>query len=213
MTMKVEIKPLTPDLAADYLDFFDNRAFDNDKGNNPNGPCYCNVPTMVTEDVRQMVSEFDNDIKAALRRNAARQLAEERFHGYLAYDGEISVGWCNAGDMDCYPVNDWSFIPNSARQKACGKTLSIVCFAIAPDYCGKGIATALLERVIADAKRTGYVAVEGYGDVQKERVSWDFHGPIQLYEKAGFVEVARSDGRIVMRKDLMVETKRYEYQI
>lgn len=210
--MKVEIKPLTPDLAADYLDFFDNRAFTNEKGNNPNGPCYCNVPTMVTGEVRQMVSEFGNDIKAALRRNAAHQLAEGRFHGYLAYDGGISVGWCNAGDMNRYPVNDWRFIPNIARQMVCGKTMSIVCFAIAPDYCGKGIATALLERVIADAKREGYVVVEGYGDVQKARVSWDFHGPIQLYEKAGFVEVARCDGRIVLRKDLNCGT-RYQFGI
>lgn len=200
--MNLEIKPLTPDLAPAYLDFFDNRAFVDEKGNNPNGPCYCNAPTMETAEVRQMVSEFGNDIKGTLRRNAARQLAAGRVHGYLAFDGETSIGWCNAGDMKSYPVNDWNFIPNIARQNACGKTMSIVCFAIAPDYCGKGIATALLERVIADAKAEGYVAVEGYGELQNERVSWDFHGPIRLYEKAGFVEVARCDSRVVMRKEL-----------
>ena len=200
--MNLEIKPLTPDLTPDYLDFFDKRAFADEKGNNPNGPCYCNAPTMETAEVRQMVSEFGNDVKGTLRRNAARQLAEGRFHGYLAFDGETSIGWCNAGDMNSYPVNDWHFIPNIARQNACDKTMTIVCFAIAPDYCGKGIATALLERVIADAKAEGYVAVESYGEVQNERVSWDFHGPIRLYEKAGFAEVARCDGRVVMRKEL-----------
>ena len=35
------IKPLTPELNKDYLDFFDNRAFTD---GNPNGPCYCTSP-------------------------------------------------------------------------------------------------------------------------------------------------------------------------
>ena len=69
-TMNLEIKPLTPDLTSAYLDFFDNRAFADEKGNNPNGPCYCNAPTMETAEVRQMASEFGNDIKGTLRRNA-----------------------------------------------------------------------------------------------------------------------------------------------
>jgi len=200
--MNLIIKPLSPDLAPDYLDFFDNRAFAEDKGHNPNGPCYCNAPTMETAEVRQMVSEFGSDVKGALHRNAAQQLVEGKLHGYLAFDGETSVGWCNAGDMNSYPVNAWNFIPPVARENTCGKTMSIVCFAIAPDYCGKGVATALLKRVIADAQGQGFVAVEGYGDVQNEPVSWDFHGPVRLYEKAGFIEVARQDGRLVMRKKL-----------
>ena len=203
--MDLKIKPLTSDLTSAYLEFFDNRAFADEKDNNPNGPCYCNVPTMETAEVRQMVSEFGNDTKGNLRRNAARQLAEGRVHGYLAFDGESSIGWCNAADMNNYPVNDWNFIPNTARQNACGKTMAIVCFAIAPDYCGMGIAAAMLERVIADAQAEGFVAVEGYGEVQNERVSWDFHGPIRLYEKAGFTEVASCDGRVVMRKELRDE--------
>jgi GNAT superfamily N-acetyltransferase len=199
--MNLIIKPLMPELTADYLDFFDKRAFADDR-NNPNGPCYCNAPTLETAEVKQMVSEFGHDVKGALRRNAAQQLAEGRLHGYLAFDGETSIGWCNAGDMKDYPVNDWNFVPPIARQIACGNTLSIVCFAIAPAYYGQGIATAMLERAIADARSAGYMAVEGYGDVQNDRVSWDFHGPVRLYEKAGFTAVARKDGRVVMRKEL-----------
>lgn len=201
--MNLIIKALAPDLAPAYLDFFDNRAFADD-GNNPNGPCYCNAPTMETAEVRQMVSEFGLDIKAALRRNAVQQLADGRLHGYLAFDGDVSIGWCNAGDMNSFPDNDWNFIPRVARQNTCGKTLSIVCFAVAPNYYGKGVATALLERAVADAQAAGYATVEGYGEAQKEEVPWDFHGPVRLYEKAGFTEVNRRDGRLVMRKDLRV---------
>jgi len=201
-TMNLVIRPLTPDLASAYLDYFDHRAFPSDGDGNPNGPCYCNAPTMETAEVRRMVSEFGDDVKGALRRNAARQLAEGRLHGYLAFVDGISIGWCNAGDMDSYPVNDWNFIPDSARRDACGRTMSIVCFSIAPDHCGRGVATALLERVIADARAAGYAAVEGYGEVHRELVAWDFHGPTRLYEKAGFVEMATVDDRVVMRRIL-----------
>lgn len=197
--MKNEIKPLTLDLTPAYLDFFDNRAFSD---GNPNGPCYCNAPVMDTASIRQMEREFGDDCKGVLRRYATKQLAEEKIRGYLAFDGNTPVGWCNAGDMDAYAVNGFQFIPDFARQNICGRTMSVVCFAIAPGYRGKGVASALLERVVADAKALGYAAVEGYAHVPKERAYYDFKGPIHLYEKAGFMEAARLDDRVVMRKEL-----------
>jgi len=38
--------------------------------------------------------------------------------------------------------------------------------------------------------------------VQKERVYYDFKGPIRLYEKAGFTEAAKVGNTMVMRKVL-----------
>ena len=55
MMKTITIKPLTSELNADYLDFFDNRAFTD---NNPNGPCYCTSPNQSKENIKQMVSEF-----------------------------------------------------------------------------------------------------------------------------------------------------------
>ncbi|MDO8686542.1 MAG: GNAT family N-acetyltransferase [Clostridiales bacterium] len=193
--MNLLIKPLTPTLTSDYLDFFDNRAFSD---GNPCGPCYCTSPNMDTATEAQMVSEFGNDVKGTIRRYAVKLLAEEKIHGYLAFDGDISIGWCNAGDMDSYI----SWIPESTRQNTCGKTMSIVCFAIAPEYRSMGVAAALLERVCTDAKAEGFAAVEGYAKVQKDRMYYDYNGPIRLFEKSGFVEVARCDDRVVMRKEL-----------
>ena len=195
--MNIKIKRLTPDLTPDYLDFFDNRAFSDD---NPNGPCYCTSPNMDDSSIQQMVREFGDDIKGVIRRYAVKLLAEEKIHGYLAFDGGTSIGWCNAGNMDSYINTD--FIPEFARQSICGKTMSVVCFAIAPEYRGMGIAAALLEQVCTDARAEGFAAVEGYATVQKDRVYYDYNGPIRLYEKAGFAEVARHDGRVVMRKEL-----------
>lgn len=111
-----------------------------------------------------MVSEFAvNGVKETVRKNAVKMLEESKIHGYLAFDGDVSIGWCNVADMDSYV----SFVPGFARHIACGKTISIVCFEIAPEYRGMGLATAFIDRVCADAKAAGYLAVEGYAKVTK----------------------------------------------
>ena len=91
-------------------------------------------------------------------------------------------------------------MPEFARLITCGKTVAIVCFEIAPGYRGKGIASALIDRVCDDAKKAGYFAVEGYAQVKDQRDEFDFTGPVRLFDKAGFSEVARQNGQIVMRK-------------
>ena len=193
---KIIIKPLTPELTADYLDFFDHRAFTD---NNPNGPCYCTSPNQDEESIQQMVSEFKtHGVKDTIRKYAVEMLNNNKIHGYLAYDGNLSIGWCNAADMESYA----GFVPDFARNNTCGKTVSIVCFEIAPEYRGMGIASAFIDRVCNDAKSNGYVAVEGYAKVSDKRDDFDYQGPVRLYQKAGFVEVARENGQIVMRKVL-----------
>ena len=190
------IKKLSSELNKDYLDFFDNRAFTD---NNPNGPCYCTSPNQDEESIKQMVSEFqENGIKETVRKYAVKMLDAGEISGYLAFDAGISVGWCNAADIDSYS----GFVPDIARDKKCGKTVSIVCFEIAPEYRGKGLATAFIERVCSDAKASGYAAVEGYAKISETRDEYDFTGPIHLYEKAGFVQVMECNGQVVMRKVL-----------
>ena len=119
--MKIIIKPLTFELNKDYLDFFDLRAFTD---NNPNGPCYCISPNQDEETIRQMVSEFKySGVKDTIRRYAVEMLNKNQIQGYLAYDGELSIGWCNAADIESYS----GFVPEFARKNTCGKTISIVC--------------------------------------------------------------------------------------
>ena len=192
----IVIKRLSPELIADYLDFFDNRAFTDD---NPNGPCYCTSPSQSEEEIRRMVSEFGAfGVQETVRKYAVEMLNQNRIQGYLAYDGETSVGWCNAADMESY----LGFVPEFARKNACGKTISVVCFEIAPEYRGMGIASALIDRVCEDAKAGGYAAVEGYAKDSDRRNDFDYQGPVRLYQKAGFTEAARENGQVIMRKVL-----------
>ena len=194
--MEITIRRLTAELSADYLDFFDHRAFTD---GNPNGPCYCTSPNQDEGSIQRMVSEFRvHGVKDTVRKYAAEMLERNMIHGYLAYDGDLSVGWCNAADMESYA----GFVPDFARKCACGKTVSVVCFEIAPEYRGKGIASALLSRVCSDARSEGYAAVEGYARISDKRDEFDYQGPVRLYEKAGFTEVAKENGQVIMRKVL-----------
>lgn len=202
--MNLTIKPLTPDQIPSYLAFFDNRAFSD---TDPNGPCYCTCPTQTSDEIDQMVREFAGDVKGTLRRHAAKMLNEGKIHGYLAYDGDVdtAVGWCNAGNMDEYVKNRYQFVPDFAWDNTVGNTMSIVCFSVAPECRSMGVSTALLERVIADAKEQGYAAVEGYAHIRKEKYDTDFKGPVKLFEKLGFVPAMERDGVVIMRKTLQEE--------
>ena len=194
--MKIIIKELCPELNDDYLDFFDNRAFTD---GNPNGPCYCTSPNQDEETIKKMVAEFQTfGVKETLRRYAAEMLDNNEIQGYLAYDGDLVVGWCNAANIESYA----GFVPGFARKNTCGKTMSIVCFEIAPEYRGKGIASAFIEQVCRDAKSNGYVAVEGYATVSDKRNDYDYQGPMEMYRKVGFSEVMRENGQVIMRRIL-----------
>lgn len=199
----ISIKPLTPDLAADYFDFFENRAFTDDSPYR----CYCQVYQMSRE---QYNAAFDGitdgaELGRTSREVAERQIASGVLRGYLAFADGAAIGWCNANDKANYPAEPYYDNARLFHAPAEKHEKAVICFEIAPEFRGKGVATALLERVCADAKAEGYTAVEGFPTVRVERYEWDFSGPVRLYEKVGFVEVGRLDGRVVMRK--MLERK------
>jgi GNAT superfamily N-acetyltransferase len=197
--MNIIIKPLTPELSDDYFDFFENRAFTDDSPYR----CYCQVFQMTKQQYQAAYNdpETQKNPGPASRKVAEQQIADGVLRGYLAYMDGKSIGWCNANDRANYPAEPYyDDVPFHAPVEL--KEKAVVCFEIAPDYRGKGVATALLNQVIADAKAEGYVAVVGFPVMRDERYEWDNQGPDRLYEKAGFSKVSEQDGRAVMRKEL-----------
>lgn len=201
--MEITVKKLTPELSDDFIDFFDNRAFTDDS---PEGPCYCTRFQMTTEqEVEASRIEGDppfgsEDFVRMIRKIARQQIASGILKGYLAYVDGISIGWCNVNDKANFPVQSANgarlHIPAEKQEKA------VVCFEVAPEFRGKGIATALLQQAVIDAAAEGYTAVEGYPCKRSKRYEWDFNGPIPLYEKTGFVKASENGGTLVMRKKL-----------
>lgn len=197
--MNLSIKPLTPELAADCFDFFENRAFTDDS------PylCYCQVFQMSKTQYQATYNGAAENPGPASRAEAERQIANGILRGYLAYDNGLAVGWCNANDRANYPADPvYDDTPFHASVES--REMAVICFEIAPEYRGKGVATALLQQVINDAKADGYVAVVGFPELRTQRYEWDYAGPIHLYEKLGFTKVAEQGGRVIMRKELCV---------
>ncbi|MDR1263882.1 MAG: GNAT family N-acetyltransferase [Oscillospiraceae bacterium] len=206
--MNIVIKALEPLLAADFFDFFDNRAFTD---NSPEGPCYCQRFQMTREKegaaiggMLRQYGGFENALKHGLadilRELARQQIVSGALQGYLAFVDGISVGWCNVNDKANFPKESANraklYAPAEKREKI------VVCFEIAPEHRRKGIATALLQRAVDDARAGGYAAIESFPQRRDGRYEWNFTGPVQLYKKAGFVIVNERENDYVMRKEL-----------
>jgi GNAT superfamily N-acetyltransferase len=74
------------------------------------------------------------------------------------------------------------------------------CFVVAPPYRRHGIASLLLDRVIADAAGRGASWVEGYPrNVPEEGDPGHFRGPRHLFDDRGFQPVEKRERDTVMR--------------
>ena len=194
--MNLSIKPLTPDLAEDYVQFFDVTPHD-DGTDKAELPCYC--VTWRSDDSYVSDNRHWFPTREERRERAIQYVKDGSLQGYLAYyDGKI-VGWCNA-TADCQDGVNYlrSYWPIDEYRSDI-KVKSVFCFVIAPEVQRKGVATKLLERVCQDAADNGYDFVEGYVNTE---YADDHFGPPALYEKCGFTKVSEKDGKAVMQKVL-----------
>lgn len=196
--MELEIKKLTPELAEDYVRFFDETPHDDGIDEHK---CYC-----ICWSSADHAAERPDFSTAAKRREAAgRYVREGKLQGYLAYLDGRPVGWCNANTKSqCTRCESWlrsmEAVPEDGPDV---KVKSVFCFVIAPDMQRKGVATRLLERVCADARAEGFNAVEGYPRREFISIAEDFMGPAAMYGKMGFKRGGGCrDGSVVMRLEL-----------
>ncbi len=208
--MNITIEKLSRSNMADFFDFFDNRAFSD---GSPFAPCYCNAFYLTAEEVRDGIEKRSETLGGGLEgitlalKESAKELIEKGImQGYLAYEDGISIGWCNANDRQNY-VRVGQFDPGRKRDEDYyisngerGKIKSLVCFEIAPEYRGKGVAKALLQRVCDDAEKDGYEFVEVYPQITEKYSVLDFTGPAEMYGHFGFQETDRHGTTVVMRK-------------
>ncbi len=194
MDAAVEIRRLTPEMAEDYVRFFD------DTPHNGGERCYC---VTWRSDASYADGMHWYPTPEQRRERAMAYVRSGGIQGYLAFCGGRAVGWCNVGS-DCGFCVDYlrAFWPIAAR--ADGERIrSVFCFLVAPDMRGRGVARQLLARVAADAAQEGFDFVEGYASASE-----DCHGSADLYESCGFVRGGERDGRTVMRYYIIKEGNR-----
>lgn len=195
--MGIEIRRLTPELADDYVRFFDVTPHDDNTDENK---CYC--VCWCNDDCEG--KDFSTPQK---RRDYAIQYVKGgNLQGYLAYcDGEV-VGWCNANTKsDCLKCVSWRRNMGAISTEESSpdiKVKSIFCFVIAPEMQRKGIATQLVERVCRDAAQDGFDFVEAYPNKSFTDEAREFMGPMEVYRKYGFSAHYQTEKRVVMRKAL-----------
>lgn len=197
--MDIQFKKLIPELVDDFIRYFDEDAFsdhDDWKG------CYCLESHLPWEEnQKDIVDERITNIDK--RREKARKLVlDGTMTGYLLYEGDRVIAWCNAGDKTGYrPVCEAEDLFGTDTPEK-GKVKILYCIDIAPDYRGKGIANLIMERFLEDAKKEGYSYAEGYPFAEKENIVYQYKGPVRLYEKYGFERYADKDWFWIMRKAL-----------
>jgi GNAT superfamily N-acetyltransferase len=186
----IEIHPLTAERQEDFLAYFDREAF----ADNPAwASCYC------------FFYRFDGGRDAwparGYEENRAAQAAEiasGRASGLLAYaDGRV-VGWCHVAPRGDLPLLDAGPTEHRAERVA-----SVVCFNVKPAHRGMGVAKVLLDAACAEMAGRGFTIVEGYPMTGAPRDNAQaYHGPLKMYEDAGFTKHGEFEHFTIVRKTL-----------
>jgi GNAT superfamily N-acetyltransferase len=160
--------------------------------------CWCQY---FRSETGPFVIEDRDGNRAAMRRQLTTATVP---HGLVAYDGERPVGWCALAPRADYPRIEHMRVP--AAVPAEPGTWSVTCFVVRVGHRRSGVAGELLAAAVDFAARHGAKTLEGYPfDVSVRRTSAAnlFVGTLSMFERAGFVEVARPfPGRPVVRLTL-----------
>jgi GNAT superfamily N-acetyltransferase len=181
----LEIVPMGPGSATDAIEFFDRDAFPD----NPWwGACYC----MFYPRGGRSNENWGQEPWQDNREGQLRRIQDGRTTGMLAYAGGKVVGWCNATSR--------ADLPGLATEDDEG-IVSVVCFVVAPPYRGHGVATRLLEGVIATFTDQGLRRLEAYPVREAKDEARAFHGTLDLFSRFGFEVV--SEEPLVVGLDLI----------
>lgn len=189
----VEIVPLTPERAGDWLAFFDRDAFaDNSEWQG----CYCRCFLVPTGDEWMKATPEENRVVMSARTSAGEQ------QGLLAYAGGRMVGWMHAAPLAALPYCHARM--KIDRPADADRVAGVVCFVVLATHRRRGIARALLDAACARFAEEGMDALEAYPlrEELAENDAENFYGPLSLYLSAGFEVVAETERRRVVRKTL-----------
>lgn len=188
--MNYTIKSLGPDLAATFTEYLQNLDF----AHSPHwATCYCRY-----YHTNCSSAEWEQRTGAQNKLEAIEQIKSGKMKGYLAFDGDKCIGWCNANNVKEYKrfENDLDTI---IKDK---KTGCVICFVIHPDYRGQGVARQLLKHAIMDFRKHGYEAVIALPIENKQAPEKLYRGTLNMYNENGFKEIERQGNMSIMWLDI-----------
>ena len=190
---EVTVHPVTGDRVGDWLRFFDHDGF---AGNPDWASCYCLEPHLPA------TPEQPERPWRERRTAMAERLRGGTTFGYLAYVDGRPAGWVNASwrsDCGLYRLVD----PGGPEPRS---VVGVSCFVIAPPFRRHGVASALLDRVIADAAARGASWVEAYPrNAPEQSDAGHFRGARSMYDARGFEPIEVRERDTVVRLAVIAE--------
>ena len=177
--MKYTIKPLSPELATTFTEYLESLDF----GHEPHwATCFCRFyHTNCSAD------EWNNRTGEVNRLEAIQQIQAGNMSGYLAFDGDKCIGWCNANN-----INQYVRLEQEMQHIVAGKKVGcVICFVIHQEYRKQGIARLLLKQAVEDFKSQGFDAVIAAPVDIKDKPENLYRGTLNMYSELSFKEVER----------------------
>jgi GNAT superfamily N-acetyltransferase len=182
--MKLTIRPLTPGLWLKFEDLFGR--------NGASNGCWC-MYWRIGSAYRRRARDSN--------KSAFRDIVnQDPPPGFLAFDGEFPVGWCQFTSRNALP---WLDLRLAGKENE--PVWSISCFYVKKGYRRKGVMSALVGATIQAARKIGVYAIEAYPvDIKEPKSTRNlFTGVASTFERAGFKRVGRlSQYRLRMRLNL-----------
>jgi GNAT superfamily N-acetyltransferase len=184
--MTYTIKPLSPELATTFIEYLEGLDF----GHEPHwATCFCRFyHTNCSSD------QWHNRPGEVNRLEAIEQIKAGNMKGYLAFDGDKCIGWCNANDVRQY-IRLEQDIKHIVKGKKVG---CVICFVIHKEYRKQGVAKLLLKQAIEDFKLQGFDAVLAIPIDIKDEPEKLYRGTLNMYKELDFREIERHDDVSVM---------------
>ncbi|MGE5171210.1 MAG: hypothetical protein ACM3JC_12680 [Rudaea sp.] len=191
-TRNLEVHPLTPDRFGDLVTLFNGR------GGSQVRWCWCMYYR------RSGAGERPAGTSVAVHNRRALEALVDAgtVPGLIGYRDSRPIAWVSVG-----PREDYAKLARSPIMKPVDDlpVWSVVCFFTTLDARGEGVAEAMLAHAAAFARANGARLLEAYPVDKAGRGRDDalWFGAKEMYDRAGFTEVARrKPTRPVVRKRL-----------
>lgn len=174
------IQPLTPGRLPDLGRLFG-------QGGDPKW-CWCAWYRARSIDFRTATADDNRRLMESATRTTTR---DGRAPGLIAYRHGEPIGWVSVGPREDYGRLEHSRVLGRVDDRP---VWSIVCFVVARQVRGRGIAAALLAAAVDYAREHGATMVEAYpADTSNVRIpaAAAFKGTLGMFERAGFTVVER----------------------
>lgn len=184
----IRVEPATSERWADVLRLAGERGF--------TSGCWCMWWRVTNQQFTDQPAEDRRTALEALVQDGAQP-------GLVAYVGDEPVGWVAVAPRGEYPRLDRS---RKLKPVDDQPVWSIPCFYIDRRHRRRGVAARLLDAAVAHARAQGAQMVEAYPiDVENpgSKSSAELYtGTLPLFERAGFDEVVRREGRPIVRREV-----------